>query len=120
MNEEQSPLAALLCGTAAEGECMSVRVVLADDHPLFLQGLEAALELEGLEIVGLAKSGPEVLEVVGQVNPDAIVLDVEMPGMGGVECAVELRRVHPEVKIVMLSGTDNPEVIQRSLDAGAL
>ena len=99
---------------------MSVRVVLADDHPLFLQGLEAALELEGLEIVGLARSGPEVLEVVAEVNPDAIVLDVEMPGMGGVECAVELRRLHPEVKIVMLSGSDNPEVIQRSLDAGAL
>jgi NarL family two-component system response regulator LiaR len=113
-------MATLSCGTAAEGDFMSVRVVLADDHPLFLQGLEAALELEGLEIVGLARSGPEVLEVVTQVLPDAIVLDVEMPGMGGVECAVELRRLHPEVKIVMLSGSDNPEVIQRSLDAGAL
>jgi DNA-binding NarL/FixJ family response regulator len=99
---------------------MSVRVVLADDHPLFLQGLEAALELEGLEIVGLARSGTDVLEVVAQVNPDAVVLDVEMPGMGGVECAMELRRLHPGVKIVMLSGSDDPEVIQRSLDAGAL
>jgi DNA-binding NarL/FixJ family response regulator len=95
-------------------------VVLADDHPLFLRGLEAALEREGLEIVGLAASGEEVLEVATQVEPEVVLLDVSMPGMDGIECLGELRRRFPEVKVVMLSGSDDQQVVDQCLDAGAL
>lgn len=99
---------------------MAIRVVLADDHPLFLRGLEAALEREGLEIVGLAASGEEVLEVATQVEPEVVLLDVSMPGMDGIECLGELRRRFPEVKVVMLSGSDDQQVVDQCLDAGAL
>ena len=97
-----------------------MRVVLADDHPLFLAGLEAALEREGLEIVGLAGSGQALLEVAGEVAPDVVLLDVAMPGMDGIECLVELRHRFPEMKVVMLSGSDDDHVINRCLDAGAI
>jgi DNA-binding NarL/FixJ family response regulator len=99
---------------------MGIRVVLADDHPLFLEGLEAALEREGLEIVGLAGSGQEVLEIASQVEPDVVLLDVGMPGMDGIECLGELRGRFPAVKVVMLSGSDDNEVVDRCLEAGAL
>jgi NarL family two-component system response regulator LiaR len=99
---------------------MALRVVLADDHPLFLQGLEVALEREGLEIVGLAATGQEVIDVASEVEPDAILLDVAMPGMDGVECLRRLRERFPEVKVVMLSGSDDDELINQCLDAGAL
>jgi DNA-binding NarL/FixJ family response regulator len=99
---------------------MAIRVVLADDHPLFLAGLEAALEREGLEIVGIAGSGQELIDVAGQVAPRVVLLDVAMPGMDGIECLVELRRRFPELKVVMLSGSDDDNVINRCLDAGAM
>jgi NarL family two-component system response regulator LiaR len=95
-------------------------VVLADDHPLFLQGLEAALEREGLEIVGLATSGRQVIDVTRDVAPDVVLLDVAMPGMGGVECLGELRERFPSVKVVMLSGSADDDVVDQCLDAGAL
>ena len=91
---------------------MAIRVVLADDHPLFLAGLEAALEREGLEIVGIAGSGQELIDVAGQVAPRVVLLDVAMPGMDGIECLVELRRRFPELKVVMLSGSDDDNVDQ--------
>ena len=99
---------------------MAIRVVLADDHPLFLRGLEAALEREGLEIVGLATTGEEVLDIATQVEPEVVLLDVAMPGMDGIECLGELRRRLPEVKVVMLSGSDDQQVVDQCLDAGAL
>jgi DNA-binding NarL/FixJ family response regulator len=99
---------------------MALRVVLADDHPLFLRGLEAALQGEGLEIVGLAGSGRQLLDVVRQVDPAVVLLDVAMPEMDGVECLGELRRRFPDVKVVMLSASDDEQLIDRCLDAGAL
>ena len=99
---------------------MGIRVVLADDHPLFLQGLEAALEREGLEIVGLAVSGRQVIDVTREVGPDVVLLDVEMPGMGGIECLGELRQRFPSVKVVMLSGSDDDHLINECLNSGAL
>lgn len=99
---------------------MGIRVVLADDHPLFLQGLEAALEREGLEIVGLAGSGREVIEVTQDVAPDVVLLDVAMPGMDAIACLGELRERFPSVKVVMLSGSADDNVIDQCLDAGAL
>jgi DNA-binding NarL/FixJ family response regulator len=99
---------------------MALRVVLADDHPLFLQGLEAALEKEGLEIVGLAAGGRQVIDVTREVAPDVVLLDVAMPGMDGIECLRELRLRFPSVKVVMLSGSGDDDVIDQCLDAGAL
>jgi DNA-binding NarL/FixJ family response regulator len=93
---------------------------LADDHPLFLQGLESALEKEGLEIVGLAASGRQVIDVTREVGPDVVLLDVDMPGMDGLECLGELRERFPSVKVVMLSGSDDDHVINQCLNAGAL
>ena len=98
---------------------MALRVVLADDHPLFLRALQVALEREGLEIVGLARSAREALDVVDRVEPDVVLLDVGMPGMDGVECLAELRRF-AKVKVVMLSASRDEQTIDRCLDAGAL
>ena len=98
----------------------AIRIVLADDHPMFLSGLEAALEAEGLDVVGLAGNGHETIELVARVQPDAVLLDFHMPGMDGASCIRELRRHHPKVKVVMLSGHDEPESVSECLAAGAI
>jgi DNA-binding NarL/FixJ family response regulator len=95
------------------------RAVIADDHPLFLEALTAALDGAGVEVVGAVESGSEVLESVAEHGPDAVILDLEMPGMGGIECLKELRRSYPGVRVVIVSGHDDPPSIQEALDAGA-
>jgi len=97
-----------------------LRVVIADDHRLMLEAVKAALETaDDIEIVGEAESGEKVLPVVGRENPDLVLLDVRMPQMDGFTVLDRLRQRHPKVKVVMLSGVDDPDTIQRALTRGA-
>jgi DNA-binding NarL/FixJ family response regulator len=95
------------------------RAVIADDHPLFLEALTAALEGAGVEVVGAVGNGSDVLESVAEHEPEAVLLDLEMPGMGGIECLKELRRSYPTVRVVIVSGHDDSPSIHEALDAGA-
>jgi DNA-binding NarL/FixJ family response regulator len=98
----------------------SLKVLIADDHPLMLQGIRRALEAsESIEVVGEAHSGEEVLALVERRNPDLVLLDLHMPGIGGLECLAELKRTWPDVKSVVISASDDRVSIDSALLAGA-
>ncbi|MGA8487445.1 MAG: response regulator transcription factor, partial [Gaiella sp.] len=97
-----------------------MKVLLADDHRLMLDGIRRALEDDGgFEIVGETQNGAQVLPLVGQTGPDLVVLDVRMPNMDGLQCLEEIRRRHPKIKVVMLSASTTPDLIEEALRRGA-
>jgi len=97
-----------------------MRVLIADDHPLILAGIKRALEeVEGFEVVAEASSGSQVLPLVSQTNPDLALLDLRMPEMDGLTCLDRIRKQHPKVKVVILSVSTDPEVVQTVLNHGA-
>ncbi len=99
---------------------MAARVVLADDHPLFLAALETAVEAAGINVVGTASRGDELLELMAEVTADAVLLDLQMPGYDGFECIDQLRRLDPALRLIVVSATDDIDQIRRALDAGAV
>jgi DNA-binding NarL/FixJ family response regulator len=97
-----------------------VRVVIADDHRLVLDGIRRALEDDGgFEIVGETQNGTQVLPLVSREKPDLVLLDVRMPHMDGLACLDEIRRRHPEIKVVMLSASTSGDLIEAALRRGA-
>ncbi|HZF85544.1 MAG TPA: response regulator transcription factor [Burkholderiaceae bacterium] len=97
-----------------------VRLFLVDDHPLVRDGLRARLgAMPGLEIVGEAGSAAEALAQVDALRPDLMLVDVGMKDMNGIELAARLLQRPEAPHIVMLSMYDNPEYVQRALQAGA-
>ncbi|HTJ09732.1 MAG TPA: response regulator transcription factor [Candidatus Binataceae bacterium] len=96
-----------------------IRVVLADDHRLFREALRTVLERE-CEVVGEAASGEEAVALAARTRPDIVLLDVGMPGVGGLNAAHRLARESPNSKVVILSQHDDEEyVIEAMVDAGA-
>ena len=94
--------------------------MIADDHRLMLDGVRRALEADGsFEIVGETQSGTQVLPIVAQTRPDVVVLDVRMPQMDGLACLDEIKRRFPEIKVVMLSASTSPDLIETALRRGA-
>ena len=98
-----------------------VRVLLADDHALVRAGIRALLEsLEGIAVVAEAGNGGEVLELARKHRPDVVLLDISMPGIGGLEASAQLKQELPEVRVVMLSMHANEEYVLQALRAGAV
>ena len=96
------------------------RVVLVDDHPLFVEALRVAVERAGIEVAGTASRGDELMELMETVEADAVLLDLAMPGLDGYECLAQLRERHPKVRVIVVSATDDEENIRRALDSGAV
>jgi DNA-binding NarL/FixJ family response regulator len=94
--------------------------VIADDHRLVLDGIRRALEADGeFEIVGETQSGTQVLPLVAREKPDLVLLDVRMPHMDGLACLDEIKRRHPDIKVVMLSASTSGDLIDAALRRGA-
>ena len=98
-----------------------VRVVLVDDHALMRQGIRTILAAQaGIEVVGEASSGEEALEVVPRTRPDVVCMDVEMPGIGGLEATRRLLAdPGTSARILMLTTFDREDYLLEALDAGA-
>ncbi len=96
-----------------------IRVLIADDHRLIRAGVRAALTEAGFEIAGEVSSGDDVLSSVRSQDPEVVLLDLRMPGVDSIACVREIRQQHPDVKVVMLSASEDPEDIASALDAGA-
>jgi len=97
-----------------------MRVLIADDHPLILAGIKRALEeADGFDVVAEASTGSQVLPLVSQTDPDLALLDLRMPEMDGLTCLDRIRKQHPKVKVVILSVSTDPEVVQTVLNHGA-
>lgn len=97
-----------------------LRVCIADDHALILNAVSAALVKAGdIELVGAAHSGAELLDLVEANAPDIVLLDYHMPDVDGLSCLRTIRQRWPQVRVVMLSASENPKQISEALDAGA-
>jgi two-component system, NarL family, response regulator NreC len=97
---------------------MAVRVLLADDHPIVLQGVRAVLEREDFEIIGEASDGLEAVRLCERLHPEVAVLDVSMPLLNGIDAAHEIRKNHPHTKIVLLTMHTEDKFVLDSLRAG--
>lgn len=99
---------------------MTVRIVVADDHALIRRELRRLLEAEaGWTICGEARDGKEAVHLCYMQQPDAVTLDLNMPIMGGIEAAAEIREVAPAVAVVIVSVQVCELLIYAALDAGA-
>lgn len=97
-----------------------IRVVLADDHPVARAGIRKFLEKEAdIQVVGEASSGEEALQMVRDLTPDVLLLDMEMPGLKGVDVAREVKEKKLPVHILALSTYDNKQYILGLLNSGA-
>ena len=97
-----------------------VRVLIADDHRLFAEALEAVLSSEArIEVVGRAVDGGEAVELARRLEPDLVVLDISMPVMDGFEAAAALEELQPPPAVLMLTGSNSPEDIDRARRVGA-
>ncbi len=95
------------------------RIYLADDHAILREGLKHILESsQKCEIVGESGDGQTAFEEISRLLPDAVILDISMPGLTGIEAARKIRRYYPEIKIIILSRHDSEEYIQELIKIG--
>jgi len=98
----------------------NIRILITDDHSIVRQGLRLILEtIDHLEIVGEATDGADCLRLVPELQPDVVLMDLQMPGMDGITAIGHLQREHPEVAIVILTTYNEDEMILRGLQSGA-
>lgn len=97
-----------------------LKVVIADDHTLFRAGVKTALSLrKNVELVGEADNGKQLLNLLKYIIPDVILLDIQMPIMDGIEALPEVRKLYPDIKIIVLSMHDDASVISKMMEIGA-
>ena len=96
-----------------------VRVFIVDDDRLFRAALAELLRIKGLDVVGDAASGERLLETVAAANPDVVLMDVQMPGLGGIETTARLRVIAPSVRVLMLTISGADEDVLDAMLAGA-
>ncbi|MBI4674265.1 MAG: response regulator transcription factor [Chloroflexi bacterium] len=98
---------------------MNLRVVLADDHPLFRDGVASLLRARGFEIVGEAANGREVLETIRRTHPDLVLMDIHMPELDGLAATRILTSEMPAVRVVILTVSDDDEDVFEAIKSGA-
>jgi len=99
---------------------MLTRIMLADDHALVRSGIKALLTaMPGVEVVGEASDGAEVIEMIPHLKPDLVLLDIAMKGMNGLEALRRLRGDYPTIRFLMLSMYGSEEYVMQALNAGA-
>lgn len=97
-----------------------IRVVLADDQALVRGALVALLSLEeGIDVVGQAGRGDELVALVDEVRPDVALIDIEMPGLDGISATARITAAHPQVACLIVTTFGRPGYLQRALAAGA-
>ncbi len=100
---------------------MSLRIVLADDHRIVREGLRALVnELPDMEVIGEAADGRTTVEMVRNLLPDVVIIDVGMPGLNGIEATRQIRAKAPSVKVVALSMHSDGRFVSQMLKAGAV
>jgi len=97
---------------------MAVRVLIADDHEMFRQGLRVLLEEEGFQFVAEASNGREAVQLCEQHHPEVAILDISMPLLNGIFAAREIMKSNPRTKIVLLTQHTEDRMVLESLRAG--
>lgn len=97
-----------------------IEILIADDHPFFRRGIRSLLStLEGLTIVGEAASGEEAIQMAAELEPDLILMDLNMPGLGGVRATQAITARSPHIGILVLTMSDDDESVWGAMRAGA-
>lgn len=95
------------------------KVLIADDHALVREGIAAFLKLcDDVEVVGEASDGLEAIEKTNKLHPEIIIMDINMPKLGGLETTIEIKKSHPDIKVLVLTQYEDREYIARFLKAG--
>ena len=98
-----------------------IRVLLVDDHAVVRKGMRALLDREaGIEVAGEAENGDQAVHAADRLRPDVILMDLEMPGTGGIDATRQIIEKHPETRIVVLTSHAAEEDVFPALKAGAL
>jgi DNA-binding NarL/FixJ family response regulator len=97
----------------------ALRVVVADDHPVFRDGLVMVLRERGIEVVAEVADGQEVLNAAAARNPDVVLMDLTMPGLGGIEATRRLTAGHPAIAVLVLTMSEDDDSLFAALRAGA-
>ncbi|HEY8744901.1 MAG TPA: response regulator transcription factor [Chloroflexota bacterium] len=97
-----------------------ITVFIADDHPLVREGTRQILEQHAdLQVIGEAERGDRAVELIAQVQPHVVLLDVRLPGLSGIEASARIVRSWPEIKVLLLSAYDDEDYLLAALQAGA-
>jgi len=98
-----------------------IRVMIVDDHPVVRKGLSTFLSHEGdMEVVGLATDGEEAVDMAAKVSPDIVLMDLSMPGIGGIEATRRLVERNPDIRVMMLTSFGGHERMVEALKSGAV
>ncbi|OFV81148.1 MAG: DNA-binding response regulator [Acidobacteria bacterium RBG_16_64_8] len=98
---------------------VKIKVLIVDDHALFREGIRALLSrYDDLEVVGEAADGQQAIDQVAKLNPDVVMMDIAMPGLGGLEATLEIKKLFPQVRVLILTQYDSREYVYRFLKAG--
>jgi DNA-binding NarL/FixJ family response regulator len=98
----------------------AIRVLVADDHPLFLQGLRAALEATpDVDVVGAATDGAEAVRLATELEPDVVLMDLQMPELSGLEATRRILEGRPETHVLVLTMFDSDSSVYAAIRAGA-
>ena len=98
-----------------------IRVLVVDDHDLVRTGITRMLaDIDGLQVVGQAESGEESLIKARELKPDVVLMDVKMPGIGGLGATTKLLRSHPDIKVVVVTVCEEDPFPTRLLQAGGI
>ncbi|MEU6795800.1 response regulator transcription factor [Nonomuraea wenchangensis] len=97
-----------------------IRILVADDHAGFRAGLRTLLATaEGIDVADEAASGEQALALAGRIQPDVVLMDLDMPGMGGIAATERLTRDHPHIRVLVLSMSDDDDSVFAAVRAGA-
>lgn len=100
---------------------MTIQVLVADDHELVRTGITRMLDdVEGIKVVGEATNGEEALQLCRNLSPDVVLMDIKMPGIGGLEATRKIARQAPDTKVVVVTACEEDPFPSRLLKAGAL
>jgi DNA-binding NarL/FixJ family response regulator len=105
--------------TAETREHVNPRVLLVDDHDLFRTGLRKLLSEQGVQIVGECDDGDDALRAIRELAPDVVVMDLNMPGIGGVEATRQIAMIAPLTRVLVLTISDQDEDVLEAILAGA-
>jgi DNA-binding NarL/FixJ family response regulator len=96
----------------------AIRVVIADDHTLVLEAFKAMLS-DRVDVVATASDGRELIKIVRETEPDVVVTDISMPGLNGFDASMKLLKYLPDLKLIFLTVSDDPDMVAQAIRSGA-